>query len=91
MFCEKLAIAKNRQGLSVCQTHRNKILDDKRCLCGEILEIKHSKWGPFFLCTNCGPQSLDKVLNEDNSEFKLNKKYQKEKIYTIDELEKMWE
>jgi len=91
MFCEKQAIAKNRQGLSVCIDHKDQYLEEKRCLCGELLEIKQSKWGPFFLCKNCGPKSLDKILNEDNSKYKLNKKYRKEKIYTIDELEKMWE
>ena len=91
IFCEKQAIARNKQGLAVCLGHKDKVLEERRCICGEFLEIKHSKWGPFFLCKHCGPKSINKVLDSDNGDFKLNKRFRKEKIYTIDELEKMWE
>ncbi|MFH1409619.1 MAG: hypothetical protein ABIH34_06945 [Nanoarchaeota archaeon] len=62
-FCEKMATTENGQGFPVCVTHRNTDLDDISCLCGETLEIRKGKYGAFFLCYSCGPQSVKKVLS----------------------------
>jgi len=85
IFCEKQATTQNAQGLPVCKDHANKQLEDIRCTCGEYLDIKQSKWGPFFLCASCGTISLSKGLslredpNQDtNTGYKLNKKFRKE-------------
>ena len=106
-FCDRQATAENRQGFPTCAEHKNRSVDEKRCACGKKLTIMKGKWGPFFLCPDCGAQSPKKVFSlEDGSGagFKLNKSYREkngkkeqkpekkeEKIYTIDELEEMWD
>ncbi len=79
VFCDKLATKKNKQGFTTCIDHVNEIMPDKKCICGEWLDIRESKWGAFYVCSNCGPISLSKA-NEMNSKkssvgFKLNKKF----------------
>lgn len=107
MFCEKRATTENEQGLPSCIKHKNDLMDDKVCVCGEYMCIKKSKWGAFFLCPNCGPISMNKAMSmQARQGFKLNKSFREkrekrletsnrnkktEKIYTIDELEHMWE
>ncbi|MCB9358920.1 hypothetical protein H6503_03235 [Candidatus Woesearchaeota archaeon] len=100
-FCEKQAFGENSQGLPACKDHVSEILEDKRCTCGEYLDIKKSKWGAFFVCSNCGPISLSKSQNMDGSGFKLNKKYRNEgkpklqyekgRVYHMHELEALWD
>lgn len=98
-FCGKTALLKNSQGLTVCSEHSKSVLEGKKCACGEMMQVKESKWGAFFLCKNCGPISTKKANeNLDNSEYNINKKYRKQpveakpktdenKIMTLDELE----
>jgi hypothetical protein len=77
-FCGKIALCKNSQGLTVCSDHTKKVLEGKKCACGEIMQVKESKWGAFFLCKNCGPVSLKKAKEDaDNSDYNINKKYRK--------------
>lgn len=79
VFCDKLATKKNKQGFTTCINHVNSIMPDKKCICGEWLDIKESKWGAFYVCSNCGPISLNKAneMNEQKASgrFKLNKKF----------------
>ncbi len=76
VFCGARALAENKQGLPVCEPHRNNTFDDITCLCQAKLEIKKSKFGPFFVCPSCGPVSWKKGLEmRDGTEFKLNKKF----------------
>ncbi|MBR9676896.1 hypothetical protein GOV04_02050 [Candidatus Woesearchaeota archaeon] len=98
-FCNKLSFERNTQGFIVCQEHKNKPVEDIRCVCGSWLEAKTSKWGAFFVCSNCGPISLAKALHLRSSEgYNVNKKfkqkkeivYEKNKIYTLKELEELW-
>jgi hypothetical protein len=94
IFCKKTATTENSQGMPVCKEHKNKQVVDKKCVCGEYLDIKKGKFGSFYLCINCGPMSIAKAEEmEINNNVKLNKKFrQKEdKIYTLDELDKMWD
>jgi hypothetical protein len=78
IFCGKTAICKNSQGLSTCCIHSKNILEGKKCACGEVMQVKESKWGAFFLCKNCGPISLKKAKEDaDNSDYNINKKYRK--------------
>jgi predicted RNA-binding Zn-ribbon protein involved in translation (DUF1610 family) len=119
VFCEKTALSENTQGFPCCNEHKNKMMHDRLCVCGNHLSIKKSKWGAFFLCPDCGPMSLKKILSLDQPGacFKFNKKFRekqktanpsnrlseneyylstplelkKEKIYTMAELEAMWE
>jgi len=49
--------------VTVCRGHKNAVLNDMRCICGEYLDIKKGKYGYFFLCMNCGPQNAKKVFS----------------------------
>lgn len=62
LFCKKLATTKNKQKVPVCAKHKDAWLNDFKCVCGQYLDIKESKYGMFFLCMNCGPVSLAKAL-----------------------------
>lgn len=65
-FCGASAIFTNKQGFPVCKDHKDAIMNDMRCACGEPLELKKGKFGMFFLCISCGPRNAKKVfeLNE---------------------------
>lgn len=62
LFCGKIATTKNKQKVPVCNKHINSILNDFKCICGEYLDIRESKYGIFFTCMNCGTVSLSKAL-----------------------------
>tara|TARA_Y100000310_G_scaffold237165_1_gene240423 strand:+ start:1120 stop:1503 length:384 start_codon:yes stop_codon:yes gene_type:complete len=73
-FCEKVSTTKNKQGVPVCQKHKEDILKDLKCVCGEWLDLNEGKWGPYFKCINCGNINFNKGLElnpqikeEDNS------------------------
>ena len=66
-FCGKKAITETSQGVPVCLTHKESSLDLK-CICGEWLETKKGKWGPYFTCPQCGNLSFAKAM-EANPEF----------------------
>jgi hypothetical protein len=61
-FCGKTATTENLQGVPTCISHKSEELVDFKCMCGEWLEMKKSKWGPFFLCMHCGPISYKKGM-----------------------------
>ncbi|MGM5482154.1 MAG: hypothetical protein ACQESF_01710 [Nanobdellota archaeon] len=69
-FCGKRATIKNKQGVFVCRDHKDSELNQMYCICGEPLEIKHGKYGMFFLCMQCGPVNKNKIFEinriEDN-------------------------
>lgn len=67
-FCNERAIAMNKQGIPVCRKHTGKELGLMRCICGEILDLKHGKYGPFFTCMNCGPVNMRKALEINSSD-----------------------
>lgn len=61
-FCGKTATTENEQGVPTCVSHKADSLPEYKCVCGEWLEMKKSKWGPFFLCMHCGPISYKKAM-----------------------------
>lgn len=61
VFCGRRALKLNRQGLPCCGDHQARQMDP-RCACGRLLEIRKSKWGPYFFCMSCGCISLRKGL-----------------------------
>lgn len=98
-FCDKRATTENNQGIPTCIEHKIKELQDQKCVCGKTFEIKKSRYGAFFLCQSCGPVSLKKAKQEKtiSSEYNINKKYRKQettydknKVYTLEELENIW-
>lgn len=60
-FCGSNVTAKNDQGLPVCHRHTKDEINLK-CVCGEYLDVKESKYGTFFLCMRCGPVSYKKGM-----------------------------
>ena len=62
IFCGSTATTKNDQKVPVCQKHKGAILNDFKCVCGEYLDIRESKFGMFFTCMRCGTVSLSKAL-----------------------------
>ena len=61
-FCQKQATAMNRQNVPVCIIHKEESLDDLKCICGKMLDMKHGKYGVFFTCMSCGNMNLKKVM-----------------------------
>lgn len=61
-FCGQSANVKNEQGVPVCKNHTKSFIQDVKCACGEYMDIREGKWGPFFLCMNCGPVNWRKGM-----------------------------
>jgi len=75
-FCGKQAISMNKQGIPVCLEHKEEYLDLK-CVCGEWLEIKKGKYGPFCICLNCGTINFNKALEANRDSLNKNKENSK--------------
>ncbi len=61
-FCGKVSVTKNKQGVPVCKEHKEDMLTDLKCVCGEWLDAQEGKWGPYFRCMNCGNISFWKGI-----------------------------
>ena len=61
-FCGKLATARNEQGLDVCRMHTKEVMQEFKCKCGNWLDLKQGKFGPYFNCFKCGNMSYDKGM-----------------------------
>jgi hypothetical protein len=85
-FCDRQATTQNKQGVPVCIKHKSEYLDLK-CLCGEWLDIRSGKWGPYGVCIRCGNISWSKAM-EANPGIRQ-KQGKKEITITSDELDLM--
>lgn len=88
-WCGKQATVSNADGLLVCEDHKNKEMPAIRCTCGDWLDLKAGKYGPYFNCFNCGNISFAKgmELKEMNVPSKKKGKYVGgEFIISIDDL-----
>ena len=61
-FCNKTSIATNKQGIPVCKLHTSTNLPDLKCVCGEYLDLKQGKYGPYFNCMSCGNINFNKAM-----------------------------
>lgn len=61
-FCDKIATAKNEQGLNVCRLHTKEKIQEIKCTCGSWLETRSGKFGPYFNCVKCGNINYHKGL-----------------------------
>ncbi len=61
-FCGKQATTQNKQGVPVCIQHKNKDLWDFKCMCGEWLDVRSGKYGPYFNCMKCGNINFNKAM-----------------------------
>lgn len=85
-FCGAQALSVTKQGVPVCRNHVDRVLELK-CVCGEWLELKTSKWGPFFLCVNCGTVTFRKAMEMNEGQFKKEKSAPREMTVRSDELD----
>jgi len=85
-FCGSLAHSKNKQGVPVCSKHKERELANLKCICGEELEVRESKWGAYFFCINCGNLSFNKGM-EANPQIKQNNQEKKEIVIRSDEVD----
>ena len=77
-FCGQRALTENSQGVPVCIGHKNGVLDDLKCVCGEWLDVRKGKFGPYFFCINCGNINWNRGLEMNPSVKVHNKKENKE-------------
>lgn len=61
-FCGKQGVTKNSQGIPVCQSHKEHDIENLKCACGEWLDTREGKWGPYFHCMNCGNINFKKGM-----------------------------
>jgi len=81
-FCGKRATVKNSQDVPVCHEHKKSDMPDLKCACGEWLDIRAGKWGPYFNCMKCGNVSWWKGLEMNPGLKPVEKKKVKEKNYS---------
>tara|TARA_Y100000034_G_C6902801_1_gene417964 strand:+ start:2737 stop:3081 length:345 start_codon:yes stop_codon:yes gene_type:complete len=62
-FCGKQAISQNSQKVPVCLAHKNELLKDLKCVCGDYVDILNGKYGVFFNCLNCGNVNYNRVMS----------------------------
>lgn len=91
-FCGKQSITVNKQGVPVCLQHKNDELFGMKCFCGESLDLRSGKWGPYFVCFKCGNISFSKGLEANpnlgsgSSKFKVQQKAKQ--TYKVEEKSK---
>lgn len=73
-FCNKKATVTNKDGLYVCREHVNKQMEAIVCTCGEYLDQRSGKFGPYFNCFNCGNISFAKGMELKQLGIKKKKK-----------------
>ena len=61
-FCGKQCITKNKQKVPVCVKHKDKLIDNWKCVCGAYLDIVEGKWGPYCRCIKCGAVNFKRAL-----------------------------
>ncbi len=80
-FCGKQATTQNKQGVPVCQAHKNREIQDMKCLCGGWLDLMNGKFGPYFNCMKCGNINFKRALemNPDLDKEEPKKDFEGEK------------
>ncbi|MBI2139226.1 hypothetical protein HYU13_06560 [Candidatus Woesearchaeota archaeon] len=63
IFCGKTGVLRNKEGMTVCMSHKESRLPEMKCACGKWLELRNGKFGSYFRCFDCGNISMKKVLD----------------------------
>jgi hypothetical protein len=74
-FCGKQSTSVNKQGVPVCLQHKNEEFSGLKCFCGESLDLRSGKWGPYFYCFKCGNVSFAKGLEANPNIGKVEGKF----------------
>lgn len=64
VFCGGFATQTTKEGLLVCRNHNNSQLNEQKCACGKVLELKSGKYGAYFNCLVCGNVNVKKGLQD---------------------------
>jgi hypothetical protein len=87
-FCGKRAITNNSQQVPVCIHHKDYLLSDLKCQCGDWLDVMSGKYGPFFNCLKCGNISFTRGLEINEERIKSSSRPKTEKEDSYDSKEK---
>ncbi len=79
-FCGKQSTTVNKQGVPVCIAHKERELLDFKCLCGDWLDLKNGKYGPYFFCMRCGNITFSKGMEFNEDKLKSSPKPVKKDI-----------
>ncbi len=60
-ICGQRATTTNKQEVPTCPKHKDQEMNFK-CACGDYLDPKQGKYGPYFVCFKCGNISYKKGL-----------------------------
>ena len=61
-FCGKTAVTQSSEKVPVCLAHKDSTLPAMKCVCGEYLDLRSGKFGPYFSCMRCGNVSWSKAM-----------------------------
>lgn len=61
-FCNRQSTTTNSQDIPVCMKHKDSLMNEMKCICGEYLETLRGKWGLYFRCPKCGNVNKRKVF-----------------------------
>lgn len=61
-FCGRQSTTRNWQNVPTCKDHKEMELPAMRCVCGEYLDLRVGKFGPYFNCMKCGNVNFKKGL-----------------------------
>ena len=66
-FCGKIAVVRNKEGVPTCSAHKSEKLKEMKCICGNWLELRKGKYGPYFFCIKCGNINFRKAIEANAS------------------------
>ncbi len=72
LFCKQPATTFNEQKIPVCGRHKERTLENLKCICKSYLDLLQGKFGPFFKCFNCGTMNLKKAVEINPSALAQN-------------------
>ncbi|MFH0701573.1 MAG: hypothetical protein V2A62_04000 [Candidatus Woesearchaeota archaeon] len=91
-FCGRQSTLKNQQDISVCAKHKDALLNEMKCICGEYLETCSGKWGLYFRCQKCGNVNKKKIFEinqvKDVSKIDFDKEENKTESGTVKKQQK---
>ncbi len=85
-FCGRQAVLTNSQGLPVCSNHKNAVLNQMKCVCGETADLMTGKFGVYFNCLNCGNVNARKIFEMNQVEDASGGEKHEEKIISSPKL-----
>ena len=89
LFCGQPSTTLTEQKIPVCGRHKERTLENLKCVCKSYLDLLQGKFGPFFKCFNCGTMNLKKAVElnpsvrEQKTEHPLNRTQTLHSVQTL--------